>query len=85
VLLDVIGKFSFRMILNTNLQRKIMKDFTKKQLEENRPNLSAKEAINFCLQRIYADSIKTTNDFIVDGLTFEEIIGALLLARDKLG
>ena len=59
-----------------------MKDFTKKELEEGRPNLSTEEAVVFAFDRLFEERTKNTSDEVVRGLTFEELIGALLLARD---
>lgn len=41
-------------------------------------------AINFCLDRLYRDSKKRTTDLVCDGCDYEELIGALLLARDAI-
>lgn len=62
-----------------------MKDLSQWELESNRPaDLTARRAIDFVLRRLYADEQYTVVDTVVDGLTFEELIGALLLARDGL-
>lgn len=42
------------------------------------------EAIEFCLNKLDEDDTKLTSDCIVNNLIFEELIGALLLARDEL-
>jgi hypothetical protein len=39
-------------------------------------------AVNFCLAQLYADRMHRCGDEVVRNLTFEELIGALLLARD---
>lgn len=59
-----------------------MKDRTKKQLEASRPNVDTLDAITFCLDRLYADQNTKTSDEVVKGLIFEELLGALLAARD---
>ena len=61
-----------------------MKDFTQHELENSRPSIDTLEAIEFCLNKLYEDNTKLTSDFIVHNLIFEELIGALLLARDEL-
>lgn len=61
-----------------------MKDFSKEQLRDSRPSISPIEGISFCLEQIYNDNDKTLSDTVVEGLTFEELIGALLLAEDSL-
>jgi hypothetical protein len=59
-----------------------MKDITQQQWEAGRPRGTAVELINFCLSALYKDKDHYSNDEIVHGLTFEELIGALLVARD---
>lgn len=61
-----------------------MKDYTKEVLENKRPNKSAEDAIEFCLNQLYADKEHVIGGKIVAKLTFEELIGALLLARDEI-
>lgn len=62
-----------------------MKDYTQEILEESRPEgITALGAIEFCLQQFYRDASHEREDEIVARLTFEEVIGALLLARDAL-
>jgi hypothetical protein len=61
-----------------------MKDFTQQELENSRPSIDTLEAIEFCLNKLYEDNTKLTSDYIVHNLIFEELIGALLLARDEL-
>lgn len=53
-------------------------------LEAGRPTVEAERAIAFCLGGLYADTSKRTVDPVVPSLTFEELIGALLLARDVI-
>ncbi len=59
-----------------------MKDHSKTSLESSRPRVTAFEAITFCLDRLYEDKTKEICDEVVDGMIFEELIGALLMARD---
>ena len=47
-------------------------------------DLTALGAIEFCLQQLDQDASYEMRDEIVARLTFEEVIGALLLARDAL-
>jgi hypothetical protein len=61
-----------------------MKNESKNTLESGRPMISAIEAVNFCLEQLYADKTKLITDECCNRLTYEEIIGALLLARDLL-
>ena len=61
-----------------------MKGCSKESLEEERPQIGCLEAIDFCLDRLYRDKQHEIRDEIVRGLCFEELIGALLLARDEV-
>ena len=60
-----------------------MRDFTKKQLESGRPSVEPKEAIEYCLKALYDDKEHSIKDYAAADLTYEEIIGALLLAHDR--
>jgi len=59
-----------------------MKDTTRKTAESSRPDVSALQSISNSLEQIYADQEHNSSDDVVDGLKFEELIGALLQARD---
>ena len=61
-----------------------MKDYTAEELEETRPDGEAKDLINFCLKRLYSDRKHSILNNVVDGMTYEELIGTLLKARDEL-
>lgn len=59
-----------------------MKDFNEEQLERARPDRDLADCADHCLRALYADRSKSVSDHVVEGLTFEELIGTLLLARD---
>jgi hypothetical protein len=61
-----------------------MKDTTKQRIEGSRPNVSAEEAINYCLRKFVSDQEHEMEDMVCDELSYEEVIGALLLARDQV-
>lgn len=61
-----------------------MKDCTKEELENSRPLISADEAISHCLNCLYRDKRHAIEDYVSPNLTYEELIGALLLARDEI-
>ena len=46
--------------------------------------MDAEDAVEYCLDALFKDSSLNTFDFAVSELTYQEIIGALLLARDRL-
>ena len=60
-----------------------MNDISYEALEDSRPNISSLEAISFCLLQLYNDNEHGIDDYVVGMLTYEELIGALLLARDE--
>ena len=61
-----------------------MKDFTKEQWEEGRPKIPAVEGIEFSLACLYRDIEREAADIVAGGMTYEELIGVLLVARDEL-
>lgn len=61
-----------------------MRGMTEGELCSSRPNLEASEAIEFCLSALYRDQTHLIEESINEYLTFEELIGALLLAKDSL-
>ncbi|MBN1166296.1 MAG: hypothetical protein JXA44_04105 [Methanospirillaceae archaeon] len=62
-----------------------MKDFSREELEEGRPEYGVLQCIEFCLDQLYADREHTINQaFANSRLTFEELIGTLLVARDTI-
>ena len=70
-----------------------MKDYTIKQLEATRPDKDALYLIHFCLKQLYKDKKHNLCENISEAnrhsqtvglLTYEELIGALLQARDEL-
>jgi hypothetical protein len=61
-----------------------VKDFDQAALETGRPSGTPLDLINFCLKALYNDRDHATHENIVRGLSFEELIGALLVARDSI-
>jgi hypothetical protein len=59
-----------------------MRGRTKRELESARPTIDTLEAVDFCLQQLFRDRRHCIDEEVVAGLTFEELIGALLLSRD---
>ena len=59
-----------------------MKDYQKEELIGTRPKDSAEHCINFCLDALFEDKKHYFTQDVCKGLTFEELIGALLLAQD---
>ena len=63
-----------------------MKDYTKEELISTRPAASTLQAISFCLNELYRDDTHRLCDTVTHSndraLTYEELIGALLLAQD---
>lgn len=61
-----------------------MKGGDREMLEKSRPQIDAVEAVQFCLDRLFASQSKGLTDNVCEQLTYEELIGALLLAMDRL-
>lgn len=61
-----------------------MKDYSKEVLEESRPKIDVLDGINFALDRLYSDKEKNITDCAARGMSYEELIGVLLLARDEI-
>jgi hypothetical protein len=61
-----------------------MRDCSQEALEASRPEKSAAESVDFCLQQLYQDRTHTIDQIVAGVMTYEELIGALLLARDDL-
>ena len=61
-----------------------MKDETKLTLENSSPTVPDEQVINHALDMLYADEEHNITDEVVNNLTYEEIIGALLIARDMI-
>lgn len=59
-----------------------MRDISKSEAEWARPSIPARQAINFCIRKLLADDEKSRTDEVVEGLTYEELLGALMLAKD---
>lgn len=59
-----------------------MKDATPYELSQDRPNESARNCINHCLSCLFTDKTKLCEDLVVHNLSYEELIGTLLAARD---
>jgi len=61
-----------------------MRDRSQVELESYRPKEPVKVTLEFCYQQLIRDNKHNIEDEIVDSLTFEELIGALLQCRDYL-
>lgn len=61
-----------------------MKDYSRDSLEMSRPDVDTLDALQFCLNQLYNSKTKCIADNVCERLTYEELIGALLLARDTI-
>ena len=59
-----------------------MKDNSKQDFETTRPDKNTVSAIQGCLNKFYKNKKKSRFDKICKGVTYEDVIGALLLGRD---
>lgn len=58
-----------------------MKDYTEKELKVSSPKKSLRQCLYHCLPALYNDKDHYLDSEIVHKLTFEELIGTLLLAE----
>jgi len=58
--------------------------YTTHEIEAGRPAIDAMQGVNFALQRLCEDDEHLVTQEIVRGLTFEELLGVLLVARDTI-
>ena len=61
-----------------------MKDRSETELTDSRPDMTTVEAIDFCLRSLYQDRKHSIFDQVANNCTYEELIGALLLAQDAV-
>lgn len=59
-----------------------MKDFSERELREERPSREPRDTIAFCLECLFNDKKHNITDRVTDRLTYGELIGALLQAED---
>jgi hypothetical protein len=75
------GEFGRRFAIVGGLK---MRDYNQKELEGSRPQIPATDAITYCLTRLYEDQEHSVSDFLAPHLTYEELIGALLVGLDAV-
>jgi hypothetical protein len=61
-----------------------MKDYGKEEIEGSRPSVDVEQAVEHCYDALIADKKHRITEHIVASLTFEELLGTLLLVKDKL-
>jgi hypothetical protein len=61
-----------------------MKDAPREELKSARPNASTSKMVDYCLEQLFNDKEHNLTENIVKGLTFEEVIGVLLVMQDML-
>jgi len=61
-----------------------MKNITWKTVTKYRPDIEAIECIDFCLLRLKKDKKHEIGEEVVKDLTYEELLGALLSAKDEI-
>jgi hypothetical protein len=54
------------------------------ELVRQRPKVGAEKAIGYCLRCLIDDKIHGISDEVSPDLSYEELIGALLIARDNI-
>jgi hypothetical protein len=61
-----------------------MKGLTKDQLLSSVPSIKIKDGASYCIQQLIADTEHSIKEEIVRGLTYEEVIGILLLVLREI-
>lgn len=61
-----------------------MIDFDYQTEGELRPAQSVAHTVRYCLRMLIQDKVKRLDDEVVENLTYEELLGALLQARDLI-
>lgn len=61
-----------------------MRDYDEKMLRGYKPSISPSEAVEFCLEALCRDTLRKTTDEVCEHLTYEELLGALVLADEAL-
>lgn len=61
-----------------------MNDHSQQELESGRPEHSAQHLVDYCLKQLYQDRKKKITDTCAGEMTYEELIAALLAARDEI-
>jgi hypothetical protein len=61
-----------------------MQDFTKEQLQANISPDDAEPWLEHVLEALYTDTEHRTSDGVVENLSFEELIGALIAAQLRI-
>ncbi len=61
-----------------------MKDVATETALEGRPDVGAAKAVNFCIQSLCNDNQHSREDKVAGNCTYEELLGALLLAADAI-
>lgn len=61
-----------------------MNDISKEEVEKNLPDELPLYAIKYCLDMLHSDSTINSDDFVADGLFYEELLATLILAKNCL-
>lgn len=61
-----------------------MKNMLRETLEAYRPTETPMRCVTFCLEQLFKDTRHSTSDYVAGCCTYEELIGALLHARDVI-
>ena len=61
-----------------------MKDISKEEIEKDLPGESPLYAIKYSLDMLYSDSTINSDDYVADGLMYDELLATLTIARNCL-
>lgn len=61
-----------------------MRDACRATILANRPTVTARQAIAFCLEKLIEDTDHLVDDELASGLSYKDLLGALVLATDVI-
>lgn len=61
-----------------------MRDYTQRQHEAGRSDEPVEDSIDYCLQQLFADQTHSAKDTCAGTMTYEQLIKALLAARQQI-
>jgi hypothetical protein len=61
-----------------------MRDACRTTILANRPTVTARQAVAFCLEKLIEDNDHLVDDELASGLSYKDLLGALVLATDVI-
>jgi peptidoglycan hydrolase CwlO-like protein len=61
-----------------------MRDACRTTILANRPAVTTRQAVAFCLEKLIEDTDHLVDDELASGLSYKDLLGALVLATDSI-